>query len=165
MPATSDCSATAAAVSVSFSAACHKPSSCARSRVAVDSRRSSTPSLTRYDTTCTREASFSASTVRTSVRPPLVAAMFWRLCSCTAGARCSRSFCSCAKASCWPRVCSICALSRVRERTMPSSPRQPSTATMARMVIATSSSISVKPRARGVCRRARIIRSTPVAPA
>jgi hypothetical protein len=46
---------------------------------------------------------------------------------------CSQSLCIWAKASCMPRVCSISPVSATRERTMPSRPRQPSTATTARM--------------------------------
>src|SRR5450830_1177752 len=44
-----------------------------------------------------------------------------------------------------PRVCSISVVNAMRERTMPSSPRQPSIATIARMVIAMIISTSVKP--------------------
>src|SRR5438309_656368 len=59
---------------------------------------------------------------------------------------CSQSLCIWANASCMPRVVSICSVRAMRERTIPSRPRQPSTATMARMLIATSSSTRVKPR-------------------
>src|SRR3569833_2490274 len=77
-----------------------------------------------------------------------------RPCSAASGARpgsrsgvaiCEQSLCICAKASCMPRVCSMLPVKPLRARTIPSSPRQPSTATKASTLIATSSFISVNP--------------------
>src|SRR4051794_36016913 len=82
------------------------------------------------------------------LRRPLSTTSGVRLGICVLLAMWAQSLCNWANANCIPRVCSRSAVSAMRARTMPSRPRQPSTATIARMLIATSSSIKVSPRIR-----------------
>src|SRR5450830_165241 len=56
-----------------------------------------------------------------------------------------------------PRVCSSSAFNATRARTMPSSPRQPISATIASMLMATNNSMSVKPAIAGDKRYADVV--------
>src|SRR4030067_3503533 len=98
--------------------------------------------------TCSRDGWLSANTVRTSISLSCTMVSDGLFCRDRGSARCVESFCNWAKAICIPRVCSISAVSATRERTMLSSPRQPSTATNPSTLMATSSSTRVKPRCR-----------------
>src|SRR5450759_16412 len=95
--------------------------------------------------TCRRDGWLSANTVRTSVSRPCPAASDTLFGRAEGPTRCAQSLCNWAKASCIPRVCSRARVSAMRARTMPSSPRQPSTATNPSTLMATSSSTKVNP--------------------